>query len=129
MNWYSRASANNRKLFRWLKVLQLVSAAAVPVAVSVSAAPWITASLGGVVVVVEGIQQLGQFQQNWLNYRLAAEALKRERFLYTARAGPYASAKNAPRLLAERSEGIMSLEQAKWHASLTEEPTQASPST
>jgi len=42
------------------------------------------------------------------------EALKHEKFLYLAAAGPYATATNAHTLLAERVESLVSQEHAKW---------------
>lgn len=38
------------------------------------------------------MQQLFQFQQNWITYRATAEALKHEQFLFLSEAGPYAGA-------------------------------------
>ncbi len=91
LSWYDRKSAANQRAFKRLKVLQLVAAALVPVVASVDAPVWVTGGLGALVVVVEGIQQLGQFQQNWMNYRSTCEALKHEKYLYLAAAGPYAT--------------------------------------
>jgi hypothetical protein len=49
----------------------------------------ITGGLGVIVVVLESMQGLFQFQQNWTYYRSTAEGLKHEKFLWQARAGPY----------------------------------------
>jgi len=65
---------------------------------------------------LEGVQQLFQFQQNWVSYRSTCEALKHEKFLYLATAGPYATAERPQALLAERVEGLVSQEHAKWAA-------------
>lgn len=78
IDWYDASSTRNKNWFTGLKIVQLVGAAAVPVMASVHAAVWVTGGLGAVVVVVEGIQQLGQYQANWINYRSTAEALKHE---------------------------------------------------
>jgi hypothetical protein len=59
------------------------------------------------------VQQLYQWQTNWVLYRSAAEALKHEKVLFLSSAGPYATV-DRPRLLAERSEGLISQEHAKW---------------
>ena len=73
----------------------------------------VAGALGGVVLVLEGIQHLNQYQQNWAAYRSTAEALKHEKYLYVARAAHYA-VPHAHRLLAERIEGLVSQEHAKW---------------
>ncbi len=121
LSWYGRRSATNKRTFVSLKVLQLVGAAAVPVAASVHAAVWVTGGLGSAVVVLEGIQQLGQFQANWINYRGAAEGLAREKHLYLAGATPYAAEADPARLLAERVEGVVAHEHTAWTAGQLEE--------
>jgi hypothetical protein len=113
VDWYDRKSASNQRMFKRLKVLQLVAGAMVPVAASVNAAAWITGGLGAL-VVVESIQQLGQYQQNWTNYRSTCEALKHEKYLCLAEAGHYHASGNPERMLAERIEGLVSQEHAKW---------------
>ena len=112
--WYSTQSGRSRRWYQWLKVLELIVAAAIPAAVAAGASAPVAGALGGVVVVLEGVQQLFGFQANWLGYRSAAEALKRERFLYMAEAGEYATAKRPLALLAERVEGIGTKENAGW---------------
>ena len=51
-----------------------------------------------------------------MTYRSTAEALKHERYLYLAQAGPYAD-DDRRRQLAERLEGLITQEHAKWTAS------------
>lgn len=69
-----------------------------------------------IVVVLESMQGLYQFQQNWTNYRSTAEGLKHEKFLWLARAGPYKDPDNpsAEAIFAERVEALISTEHAKW---------------
>jgi hypothetical protein len=116
IGWYNRRSATSKRSYMYIKVFQLVAGAAVPVAASVHSAVWVTGGLGSLVVVLEGLQQLGQFQANWLSYRSTAEALKHEKYLFLARAGPYHPVRQSDRLLAERIEGLISQEHAKWTA-------------
>ena len=61
----------------------------------------------------EGVLQLNQWQTNWVMYRSTAEALKHEKYLHLAGAGPYSGA-NRDAVLAERVEGLVSQEHAKW---------------
>lgn len=114
LGWYDRRARHHRKWFQGLKVLQIVIAAAIPVAAGATASAWITGSLGASIVVLEGLQQLFQFQQNWTGYRATAEALKHEKFLYLARAGPYADGARQDALLAERVESLVSQENSAW---------------
>jgi len=65
---------------------------------------------------LEGVQHLHQLQEHWITYRSTAQALKHERYLYLANAGPYL-AEDRHSQLAERIEGLISQEHAKWTAS------------
>jgi hypothetical protein len=114
IDWYDRKSQAAQSNFKRLKVLQLVAAAVVPVVAAADATPWITAAVGGVVLVLEGLQQLNQYQQTWITYRSTCEALKHEKFIYLARAGSYTGSPDPTRLLAEKIEGLVSQEHAKW---------------
>ena len=114
--WYDRRSGDHQRWYRGLKIAQLAAAAAVPVFAGLSASAWVTGGLGSAIVVMEGIQQLYQFQERWLAYRAAHGALLRERHLYLARAGDYATAADPHALLAERIEAILSHELAMWVA-------------
>jgi hypothetical protein len=113
LDWYDRKSLAAQSAYKRVKVAQLVLAAGVPVAVASAAPGVLTAVLGGLVVVLEGVQQLYQWQTNWVLYRSTREALAHEKFLYLAGAGPYSGAERR-RILAERVEGLVSQEHAKW---------------
>lgn len=112
--WYDRKSQLNQHWFKRLKICQIVTAAAIPVAAGVSAPVWMVGSGGALIVVLEGLQQLQQYQQNWTTYRATCEQLKHERFLFMAKAGPYAVASHPDALLAERVESLVSQEHAAW---------------
>src|SRR5262249_5612342 len=90
--------------------------------------PTVTAGLGVFIVVLEGMQQLNQYHANWISYRSTCEALKHEKYLYLAQAGPYAGAANPRAMLAERIESLVSQEHAKWSSAQApaEKPAQQS---
>ena len=88
--WYSRKSGAAQRAFTRLKVVELVIATAVPVVAAARGPALLTAALGAVVVVLEGVQQLFQWQTNWVLYRSTVEALKHQKFLFLSCAGPYA---------------------------------------
>ena len=112
--WYERNSARCKRWFHRLKVLQIVIAACIPVAAALGASAAVAGVLGAVIVVVEGLQQLFQYQQNWTGYRATAESLKHEKYLYLSRAGPYRDAADPDALLAEHVEARVSTEHAAW---------------
>ena len=115
ISWYDRKSADNQRRFKVLKALQLLTAASIPVVATLDLPAAVAAGLGGMIVVIEGFVQLNQYQQNWTSYRSTCEALKHEKYLFLAHAGPYAGAADGGRpLLADRIEGLISQEHAKW---------------
>jgi len=84
INWYDRKSHRSQKTFKSLKICTIVAAALVPALAGIVELHWITAALGVFIVVVEGVQQLYQFQSNWIAYRSTCEALRHEKYLYLA---------------------------------------------
>ena len=118
IEWYDRKSGTNQFWYKWIKLAQLVLAALIPV-LSLVEVPWwrwITAALGGLIVVLEGVQQLWQFNNLWITYRSTAEQLKHEKYLFLAFGGPYSglNTDEALKLLSERVEEQVSTEHAKW---------------
>lgn len=116
ITWYDSRSGDNQRRYKWLKLLELAVAAALPVVAGIGSPALVTGVLAAVIVVLEGAQHLYQFQERWITYRSTAEALKHERYLYLAKAGPYLGA-DRHRHLAERIEGLISQEHAKWTTS------------
>ncbi len=94
--------------------MQILLAAAIPVVAAFGAEADIAGLLGALVVIVEALQQLFQFQQNWLRYRATAQSIESEKHLYLAAAGPYSDAPRPPALLAERLEELLSGEVSAW---------------
>jgi len=113
IRWYDGKSGANQRRYKLLKLLEIAVAASLPVVAAVHSPVWVTGGLAAVIVVLEGVQHLYQFQQNWITYRSTAEALKHERYLYLAHAGPYTD-DDRHQQLAERLEGLISQEHAKW---------------
>ena len=114
--WYDRDSRSAQRTFKRCKVVEIIAAALIPLLTGLrfSEAVWIAGGLGVVVTAIEGVVHLNQYQQNWITYRSTCEALKHEKYLYPAKAGPYASAADPHPLLAERIEAVVSQEHAKW---------------
>ncbi len=111
--WYDKKSTESQRRFKGLKGAQMLAAATIPVVAVVGTPQYVAAALGAVVVVFEGFQQLNQYQQNWAAYRSTCEALKHEKYMFLAGAGAYATP-DARAILAERLEGLISQEHAKW---------------
>lgn len=115
--WYDAKSRECQYRYKGLKAVVIAGAAAIPVVAAFDVPVYVAGILGAVVVVVEGLQQAYQYHKNWITYRSTAESLKHEKYLYLARADAYAHSKNPLRLLAERIEGLISQEHARWISS------------
>ncbi|MGH4027182.1 MAG: DUF4231 domain-containing protein [Pseudonocardiaceae bacterium] len=113
LGWYDSKSIAAQRAYKQVKLIQLLVGASVPVVAALQAPAAVTAALASVVVVAEGAQQLYQWQTNWVLYRATAEALRHEKYLYVAGAGPYDTPQRH-RVLAERVEGLVSQEHAQW---------------
>jgi Protein of unknown function (DUF4231) len=120
IEWYSARSEGNQRRYKTLKITVIILAALIPLLSGLDI-PYIAPTgvpksflglLGALIAIIEGLQQVNQHHATWISYRSTAEALKRERFLYLGKAGPYLAVPDARILLAERVEGIVSQERA-----------------
>ena len=114
LDWYDRNAGSNQRLYKLIKLGQVVLGALVPVAAAADGSRVLLGALGAGVVVLEAVQQLFQFHRNWIAYRATCEALKREQHLFLIGGGEYASAPNPTVLLAERLEALISRETGEW---------------
>jgi hypothetical protein len=114
--WYDRKSRSAQRIFKRAKIVEILAAAVIPflAAVSFPYDKLVTAGLGVLITILEGVLHLNQYQQLWNTYRSTCESLKHEKFVYLADAGPYAGAADAHALLAERIESLVSQEHAQW---------------
>jgi hypothetical protein len=122
IGWYDKKSASNQSWFKRIKIIELIAAALIPLLAGFSTTSpqhttyyaIVTGGLGALIVLLESVQGLFQFQSNWISYRSSCEGLRHEKYLWLAKAGPYADAKDRDRLLADRVESLISTEHAKW---------------
>ena len=84
---YSRGARANRVAYQVARIVSLTAAAAVTVSAGLSAPAWVTASLGGLIVVIEGLQQLFQWHENWIAYRQATETMRQHAIDFAAVSG------------------------------------------
>jgi hypothetical protein len=115
IDWYDRKSRSAQHIFKRMKVVEILAAAMIPFLAAVSFPhELVTAGLGVLITILEGILHLNQYQQLWSTYRSTCEALKHEKYTYLGNAGPYAGIADPRALLAERVESLVSQEHAQW---------------
>ncbi|MDH3694537.1 MAG: DUF4231 domain-containing protein [Gammaproteobacteria bacterium] len=116
--WYSNKSGWNQKVYKRLRVLEIVCAASIPFLVSHVTAETVTLKvvvgvLGVCVAVVSGAVALYKFHENWVQYRSTSESLKHEKFLFLTKTEPYDIDESYP-LFVQRIEFIISNENSNW---------------
>jgi disulfide bond formation protein DsbB len=136
IKYHEAKSAKCQRYYKRIKLFEIIAAALIPFLAALHVSDTIpivhfgigivTAALGVMITILEGVLQLNQYQQLWITSRATAEAMKHEQFMYVAKAGAYAAAADAHALLAERIETIGSQENTKW-ASLTQQQPQKTP--
>ncbi|MCU0735918.1 MAG: DUF4231 domain-containing protein [Methylotetracoccus sp.] len=95
--WYEGKSAWNLAWYKRLRIVEVVLAAGIPFVSSLigkfpespSVIPILLSLMAFLIAVSSALLALYRFQDNWLQYRTAAEQLKREKFLYLTKSPPY----------------------------------------
>ena len=121
IKWYSSKSRLNQQRYKRIKTLIIIISVSIPFLTGMIgedpvAAFWlkIFIGLGGVFIAAgEGILSLQKYQDNWLEYRNAAETLKREKLLFQTQAGPYRDEATLQNLV-ERVENFTQSENKNW---------------
>jgi hypothetical protein len=116
IDWYDAKAKANQRYYKASKIAILLCAVVIPIVAEFSAMSVIVAA--GLILLLESLQQLNKWQENWILYRSTCEGLRNEQHLYNEKAGPYAKlpAEEAHRLLAERVGALASAEHSKWVA-------------
>lgn len=114
ITWYDSKSMSAQWWYKRAKVAEIACAALVPFMAKISV--MVTATLGAVITILEGLQNLNHWSENWITYRSTCEALRHEKYSYLGGTGVY-DGKNpddAKRILVSRVESLISTEHSKW---------------
>lgn len=113
--WYHRAAGRARRFHRLTETLQLLLSAAIPVTAVVQPGDArVPAVLGGLVVVVTGLRTAFHWQDDYVRFSVAREAVEAERRLYRTDAEPYTDPATRDRLLAANVTRIEQQEMGTW---------------
>jgi hypothetical protein len=117
IDWYEAKSRLCQKRFKTIRSLEIVTAAAIPFLSGYSGQiphmELIVGMLGLLIAISAGLLGLHQYQERWAEYRSAAEALKREKFLFLAGAEPY-DGEHGFAMLVQRVEARLADEHNSW---------------
>lgn len=119
MDWYDKKSSWNKKCYQRTQFAEIVLSALIPALVGFvmehTIIKYAIALLGVAVVVLQGVQALWKYHENWISYRRTAEMLKRELALWETKTYPYESHENEEfQKLVTEVEGIISNEVSCW---------------
>lgn len=120
--WYDTKSGSAQAWHKRMTIAKVLIAAGLSLS-ALTGMPIIAAAGGALIVVMEAVQQLNQWQHNWVTYRSTCEALRHEKYTYLGRVGPYDDIDDtaARKVLVERVESLISTEHSKWVGRLQNE--------
>jgi hypothetical protein len=118
LTWYSSQSTTTRTGYLAARIAESGLAAAVTVAGALALPSWVPAALGAGILLIESVQQLLQLHNSYISYRLVAEALRNEAWLFATASGDYAAAEGRGQRLAERVRAISLQENATWASAM-----------
>lgn len=114
-DWYSRAAIKARRYHRLSEVIQLIGSAAIPVSAALlTQNTTVPAILGAVVVIVTGLRSAFHWQDDYLRFSHAREAVEAERRLFRTRAAPYDDPVSRSQVLAANITKIEQREMGMW---------------
>lgn len=119
-DWYDRKAARNKLLHRTMKTAQIIVAAILPVAVTLFPVTtnefWKNVIIIAAVllIILEGLEFLLNYQKKWLNYRTTAEGLRREKQIFNTGTGDYKDANDPEEMFVDRVMSLTSRENRYW---------------
>ena len=114
IQWYDTKSQHNQRWFKHLKILEIASGGLITLGAGFQWSYAFIGSLGFIIILLEGIQNVCQLHHHWISYRATCEYLRKEKSLFLAKAGPYRDIDEPEKVLVERIEELISHEHAKW---------------
>ncbi|HMQ11005.1 MAG TPA: DUF4231 domain-containing protein [Oligoflexia bacterium] len=113
IEWYDKKSQAHQKRFKLSKVFIIIFSSLIPLLAGIKADLLVIGVLGVLISFLEAWTSLNQDQHNWIMYRATCEALRKEKYLFLAKAGPYGDS-DTQKQLAERVEMLVSREHTQW---------------
>lgn len=122
LDWLDTKAVKLKKSYTRLQALEIVLASLTTVVAAVGSASgiigtvgsWSAVTVSALVTIVAAVLATFKHREQWLNYRAAAEALKREQYYYQARIADYSGVRDRERLFVRRVEAILANENAEW---------------
>jgi hypothetical protein len=117
ISWYSKKSASNQRMYKRLQMITIITAASIPFLSGYSdfheIVKIVIGLIGVIIASITAILSLNKYQENWMEYRTAAESLKHQKYLYLTGSDPY-HGENAFNVLVQQVEMLISKENSNW---------------
>ncbi|MDQ8204286.1 DUF4231 domain-containing protein [Pelagicoccus sp. SDUM812003] len=117
IRWYSSKSQAAQKSYRLIRRTEIVVAAMIPFLAAFTdmgrIVPVAIGVLGAAIVVLASLQNLGNYNEKWVEYRSTCEALKQEKYRFLTNSKPYDQDDSLPELV-ERVERLVASENTHW---------------
>ncbi|MEN9414556.1 MAG: hypothetical protein RLZ62_860 [Bacteroidota bacterium] len=125
INWLEKKSASCKKMFIYIRTIELICSASIPFFVAIMpdtkgvdytfmSYKWLIGILGMLTAILAGIQALNKYQEFWSQYRTIAESLKSEKILFLTKTGQYSNNDESFQFFVINVENILSKENEKW---------------
>lgn len=117
INWYDKNSKSSQLKFKSLRIIEVICAALIPLIAGFNLLGCLSilsvSILGIVIAICAALIGIGNYQENWIEYRTTCESLRHEKFLFLTKAQPY-DLEGAFGLFVQRVEGMISKENSAW---------------
>lgn len=118
IKWYASKSRNNKKWYLGFRLITILLSTSLPFLTNFlsefTPVRYIIAFIGVAISIIEGLQLLYKFNDNWIMYRRVAENLKKERVLYLTKSGAY-QGNGTLQDLVINAETLMGSENTNWY--------------
>jgi hypothetical protein len=114
-DWYRTAAIRARRLYRTSEISTIIISGLVPLsAVVLPANTIVPALLGSAVVMITGLRSVFHWNENYLRFSRAREAVEAERRSYHTNAAPYELSADRDALLVQAISEIEQNEMGQW---------------
>lgn len=114
-HWYRRAAIKARRYHRLTEVIQLLASAAIPASAAVAHEnTTVPALLGAAVVIATGLRAAFHWQDDYLRFSQAREAVESERRRFHTESSPYADPATRAQVLTAAISEIEQREMGAW---------------
>ncbi len=116
LNWYDQKSIHDKKYYNIFQILICVSSAVTPIFILMNEPNLEMLAVGtsAVIAISTSLVNLFKYRENWINYRTAAEIMRREYSLYNTGIGDYFDVDNKQKVFVERIENLILGENTRW---------------